>query len=49
MAYDALSVFTQTARGALLSYASGSSVLLLGVDVLDLSATNVVVADALLV
>ncbi len=39
--YDPLADITQTADGALLSYAEGSSVLLLGVDAADLNEFNV--------
>jgi Ca2+-binding RTX toxin-like protein len=45
--YDPLADTTQTAMGALISYVDGSSILLAGVDMADLSAANFIFEDAI--
>lgn len=47
--YDPLADTTQTAEGALISYVSGSSLLLEGVDMADLSAANFLFDDTIYV
>ena len=47
--YDPLADLSQTGEGALLSYISGSSILLEGVDASDLSSTNFVLDEGIFV
>jgi hypothetical protein len=43
--YDPFADLTQTSEGALLSYADDSSILLIGVDITELNATNLILEE----